>query len=394
MDKMNDRLMPVPERLGKLMDAVMREAKPSQHGGAYYSDNNQRLHINLVSGKENDLHLPDLLPKDGSVVLHTVQYTYEELNKEMDRARDVAPSIGLSELHVDVFNNRVELGFHSDTDTGLTKKGQDVARAKLNSDAISMHLTRELAEEAPAKHGTAALHEERASSRSGEIILLPETRNGGNIIYRGGTANKTLTCGAVWGSGSNRKFGWITAGHGHRVGESIHYLGPNPNAPYYTSGHTSYLLGTVERATVNEKVDFALIERMEGCNGATDLCLDGVQANLIDGCPDYGQQVYTCASHSGPQYSTVTSPSAFSITTDGMLIEDHILVDQLTVSGDSGGILLFKPYANSNLRSFAGILRGGRERYIASGYWVQETYYVKTSNCSAIIPHFSSISFV
>lgn len=301
---------------------ITAEISEEQFSGAYF-DGDGKLHIVVTEEMS-------AMSKSGDIIYEVAKYSYEQLRTFQDKINAHAKEIGFTASGIDQEDNKVVIYRVLKIDTDLLY------------DIIPKDSVKIVAED------------HSISKDSATHTVQP-----GTIISN--TSNSTygsITCGVMWdNSTTNKKYGFMTAGHLGSVGDSVSYGGSS--------------MGTITRKQQSGSVDAALILNNQNSNVfnySSSVC-DGKEYEHSGGSYPQNTVIYAYGATSTSVSGTITDTS-YSNTFSNILFTDLVLTSATCQGGDSGGPVLT---SYSDNYSLTGLIKG---RVGSNNYMV----YVKMSN--------------
>lgn len=182
----------------------------------------------------------------------------------------------------------------------------------------------------------------------------------GSLIYVGDRGYCTITANVRWGNDPDRKYGFLTCGHGIYTGDSVYY-----NDQY---------IGKVEHSIWDSEHDSGIIEQASPYIYVNGPARNGILFSYVGGHPEIDEDVW----FSGGISASLTGKCVFSstcATISGINMKGLIRTNCPTRSGDSGGMLFIM--TDDGKYSFSATLVGGNsvnESYFMP-YFTTRNYY-------------------
>jgi|GEM_PF-3592551 len=281
-------------------------------GGSYFDENGD---LNIILKEEMYYSSKKLLQEGVSYKIG--KYSYTELEEFQDIANENRIDIGLVGTGIDQEENKIMIYTNSNDNLNT-----DLLFALIPSDAIKISI-----------------------GENEGIDTATHTVSPGSKISN--TTNNTygsISCGVVWdNSTSNKKYGFMTAGHLGSVGDSLSYSGSS--------------MGTLTKKQQSGSVDAALI-----LNGQTSHTFnysnkvpDGKSFTYNGGIWPKNTEIYAYGATTTSTISGKITDTSYSNTFSGIYFTKLIRTDATNQRGDSGG-----PVITSYSGSYAiiGIMKG------------------------------------
>lgn len=302
------------EKQGYLLECfseIKNELSEDIYGGSYFDDDGD-LHIQICE-------VDNELPCYPGIVYEKVKYSFKQLTEFQDI----------------VIEKHEQIGFDS---SGIR---QNLNKIILYS---QIDVNKELVERIIPEDAYMVVHDNVENVNCTSVNVIP----GKKITNTSNNTYGSISCGVVWdNSTSNKKWGFMTAGHLGSVGDSVKYL-ENP-------------MGTITAKQESGSVDAALILRGQNQTtfNITNTVYDGKSYAYNGGTFPQNTSIYAYGATSTYINNLVMTGSitdvSYSGTFAGIYFTNLIKTNATCVGGDSGGPVLT---AYSDGYAIIGIIKG------------------------------------
>lgn len=317
---------------------------PNDYSGVYVKDD--QLHIAAMDEPQMTRMVSRSRAASSIVVDEAAKYSYQELLDAQDRISEKYSDLGVSAIYLDLKNNNVLVRSKTEWNDERKQKVRECAEIENLVFQVHSGITIDVEEDESATT--------RAVPRDDEVINGDQFGTSGDY--------KSIGCGISFNDPSSGKkvYGYLTAGHGTKVGSTYKYNGEK--------------LGTAVVVKNKDYLDVALIKEPASPVLYQSEHLLGNQSMTQTGAPYQDDIVYMFGYRSYQEQDTNEFPRIGKVTavngrefTDkdtGIVYEGLVEADYGRIKGDSGAPV-------TTIRSGSYVLVG-----IHHGNHYGQTYFV------------------